>query len=369
MPCSFVGIAPEHGNGNSCYTWWMICEIKHSARCLPRLLCLTLLLICSCATAAQRVDGELDRPSREWKTAYERQDYDRAIAVGLDLAERKPADPEPAYNLACAYSQKGDQKLAMQWLKTSADNGFSYLSTLLRDEELDEIRTQDGYPAVVELVRKNSAAALEKFKPRADAAKVITVLPPNLDTEKPAPLIVALHGYGSDADDMATLWREAAAKIGAILIAPQALQPAGRGFSWGVVEQGEFLVLRAIEKAKAGNNIDAKRIVLTGFSQGGGMCYTLAVRHPDLFAGVIPVAGFYEHRVDPIPSQPVPRFPRFVIMVGEDDQPVGINREAAKRLEAIGIPVQLRVYPNLGHRFPPDRQTEMDSALKFVLEP
>lgn len=334
--------------------------------------CFRVLLVFALLTTAapaQRVSGELDRLNKEWKKAYDNHNFEKAIEVGLDLAQRKPGDPQPAYNLACSYAQHGNYEKAVEWLGTAADRGFFYVSTVLRDEDLDEIRELPGFGVAVEKIRKNNAAELEKFKAGADKAKVITIAPPALDKNKPAPLIVALHGYGSDANDISKTWTDAAARIGAVLIAPQALQPAGHGFSWGVVEQGEFLVLRAMEKARAEFNIDPKRIVVTGFSQGGGMCYTLALRHPQLFAGVIPVAGFYEHRVDPIPSAAGAKLPRFFIMVGEKDDAVEINRDAARRLEAIGTPAQLRVYPGLGHRFPPDREKEMDAALRFVLEP
>jgi|CXWL01.1.fsa_nt_gi predicted esterase len=335
----------------------------------PTVLAISLVLFCSFPVTAQRINGELDRLKKEWQKAYENHDFAHAIEIGLDLVQRNPTDPQPAYNLACSYAQNDDYDQSVQWLKSSADRGFSFLSTVLRDEDLDEIRTREGYAAALDLIRKNNAAELEKFKARADKAIIITVLPPNPDRTKPAPLIVALHGYGSDANDMATLWREAAAKIGAVLIAPQAIQPAGKGFSWGVVEQGEFLVLRAIEKARAEHNIDSRRIILTGFSQGGAMCFTLAVRHPDVFAGVIPVAGSYDHRVDPIPSQHGSKLPRFVIMVGDRDEPLENNRDAANRLKNNGAPALLKVYPNLGHTFPPNRQAEMDSALKFILQP
>lgn len=337
--------------------------------CRVFIACLGWVSLLGCGVAfGQRVSGELDRLSKEWKKAYDNQRFEEAIVIGLDLAQRKPGDPQPAYNLACCYAQEAQYEKAVEWLGAAADRGFYYTSTVLRDEDLDEIRDKPGFAAALEKIRKNNAAELEKFKAKADKAKVITVAPPGLDANKAVPLVVALHGYGSDANDIATTWREAAGRIGAVLIAPQALQPAGNGFSWGVVEQGEFLVLRAIEKARTEFNIDPKRIVVTGFSQGGGMSYTMALRHPEMFAGVIPVAGYYEHRVDPIPATAGAKLPRFFIMVGEKDDAVEINQEAAKRLEAIGVPMELRVYPKLGHRFPPEREKEMDAALKFVLE-
>ena len=242
------------------------------------------------------------------------------------------------------------------------------MATVLRDEDLDGIRDHAGFAAAAERIKKNNAAALELFKTEAEHATIVTTLPPNFDKSKPAPLIVALHGYGSNAEDIASAWRAPAAAVGAILIAPQALQKAGGGFSWGVVEQGEFLVMRAIEKTRAEYNVDPKRIVLTGFSQGGGMSFTIGVRHPDMLAGVIPVAGFYDHRVDPIPAQPGVRLPKFVIMNGAKDEEADNNRGAAKRLEAIDVPVLLRIYENVGHAFPPDREHELERALEFVLK-
>jgi len=165
---------------------------------------------------------------------------------------------------------------------------------------------------------------------------------------------------------MVNVWRAVAAELGAVLVAPQAVMPLGSGFDWGVVDHGEYLVLRAIEKARADLDIDPKRIVVTGFSQGGAMTFTLALRHPELFAGAIPVAGQYDHPVTPIPDKPE-NLPRFVIMNGMLDDAVDNNRDATARLEAIGANVQLKLYEGVGHGFPNARDAELKKALAFVL--
>jgi len=328
-----------------------------------------ILMIVPAVEAQKSGTEEFKTLAGAMQKSLEAGDTTKAVEIGQRLVVMQPEAPGPAYNLACAYARAGNKEEAVKWLQTSVERGFSFVATMLRDTDLDSIRDQPGFAAAVELMKKNNAAALEKFKPEAEHAKIITILPPHFDKIKPAPLIVALHGYGADAQDIASVWRAPAAKVGAILIAPQAVQKAGNGFSWGVVEQGEYLILRAVERAKAEHNIDPNRIILTGFSQGGGMCFTVALRHPELLAGVIPVAGFYDHRVDSIPTQPGAKLPRFVIMNGAEDREADNNRDAAKRLQSIGVPVLLRIYENIGHAFPPDREPELEGALEFILKP
>ena len=64
---------------------------------------------------------------------------------------------------------------------------------------------------------------------------------------------------------------------------------AGRGFNWGVIEQAQHLIFRAIDKAKGKYAVDDRRVVITGFSQGGTMSFVVALRFPDRFVGVIPM--------------------------------------------------------------------------------
>jgi predicted esterase len=327
------------------------------------------LLILSADVGAQSEPDEVRQLIVEMQRVLDAGDTARAVEIGRKLVDLQPDASGPAYNLACAYARAGNNEKSVAWLQTSAERGFSYIATMLRDKDLDTIRDYAGFAAAVELIKKNNAGALELFKTEAERAKIVTTLPPHFDKTKRVPLIVALHGYGSDAQDIASAWRGPAASAGAILIAPQALQKAGGGFSWGVVEQGEFLVMRAIEKTQAEYNVDPKRIILTGFSQGGGMCFTIGVRHPEMLAGVISIAGYYDHRVDPFPAQASVKLPKFVIMNGANDESADNNRDAAKRLEAISVPVLFRIYENVGHAFPPNREQELERALQFILNP
>lgn len=342
--------------------------------------CILALVVCAGSSHGLVQDtDESVQVQNEFRQALNSEDWAGAIAAGRKLAQLRPADPVPAYNLACVHARSGEKDQAVAWLRIAADRGFYFTATLLRDEDLDPIHDHPGFYEALALIEKNNAAELEKFKRRHPNPTVITVLPSGLDTARPTPLIVALHGRGATAANMVAAWRKVADEARAILIAPQAVKDMGGGFDWGVVEQGEWLVLDAIAKAKARHRIDDKKIVLTGFSQGGAMTYLIGLRHPELFAGLIPMAGYYEHRIAPIPVKSIAagdaneansarRLPRFYIMYGELDDDVENNREAARRLEAIGTPHVLKIYPGVGHTFPPNSQKELTAAVRFALE-
>ncbi len=70
----------------------------------------------------------------------------------------------------------------------------------------------------------------------------------------------------------------------------------------------------------------------------------------------------------PLPERVAPGFPRFCFLNGERDEAAANNRNAAHRLERLGAATRLRIYPGLGHEFPPEdsRDRELDLALRFA---
>ena len=315
------------------------------------------------------VDQTPERIAARMLDAAEAGRLDEAHEMGLRLLAATPEAPMTLYNLACQFAKHGDKDRAVEWLTRSAERGFRFEAKLLRDEDLDPIREHPNFPKAVELIRANVAKSLEAFKVRADKeAVVLTEAPKTVNSAKPAPLIVALHGYGGTANGMFNAWKNTARDFAAVLIAPQALDPAGEGYSWTVSYEAEYLVLHAIEEARKKYNIDPGRIVVTGFSQGGLTTFNLALTHPTLFKGAIPISGFYDPRVAPVPTKPGTKLPRFAILNGEQDQEAANNRATGKLIEAAGTSVLVNIYPGAGHALPPNRDRDLAAALKFVLE-
>ena len=315
------------------------------------------------------IDATPERIAAQMLDAADAGDLDKAHELGLRLLAATPEAPMTLYDLASKFAKHGDKDRAVEWLTRSAERGFRFEAKMLRDEDLDSIREHPKFTKAVELIRANVAKSLEAFKVRAaNEAVVLTEIPKTVDLSKPAPLIVVLHGYGGAARGMLQAWKNTARDFAAVLIAPQALDKAGEGLSWTVSYEAEYLVLRAIEEARKKHNIDPNRIVLTGFSQGGLTTFNLALTHPTMFKGAIPISGFYDPRVAPVPNKPGTKLPRFAILNGEQDQEADNNRTTAKLIEATGTPVLVNIYPGVGHAFPPNRDRDLAAALKFVLE-
>lgn len=322
-------------------------------------------LFAPCATSADE-PVKVQAVQRAFTEAYRQRDWQRAIGLGLELAQMVPDRPSVQYNLACVFALNGDADEAVHWLGRSAASGFRHLDQLDRDPDLDSIRDQPGYSAVRAAIAENSEHAADELRQSVHAAPPIIVPPDGHDSRKPAPLIVALHGYGDRAENFPRLWEGAAADFGAILVVPRAVRPVGNGFSWGSVDEADTIVQMTLDYVEGRLAVDEKRIVISGFSQGGFMAMAVGVRHPDLFAGVIAMAGGYIPDVD-APPEAGPNAPRYYFMAGDQDRAVKAARHASKDFKAAGYRVKLRVLFDTGHAFPKDRERELGRALRFVL--
>ncbi len=161
----------------------------------------------------------------------------------------------------------------------------------------------------------------------------------------PVPLVLALHPggprtayYGSSF--MRGIVEPALRDWNAIIIAPDA--PTR---SWAT-DESERAVLALIEQVASRYVVDRDRILVTGFSLGGGGTWFFATRHADLFAGAIPMAGpIREISMDGLGSMPVH------IVHSRDDEVVPFEpaAEAAAQLEARGHSVKLTELSGVGH--------------------
>lgn len=331
-----------------------------------RLGLIILVLFTSQLQASRNI--ELNKIKNEWQKAYRAKDWDRAIEVGLKHVKLSTKKARPSYNLSCAYALSGDKDKAVHWLGMSAERGWGFVGTMLRDKDLDSIRDHPDYPLILAKMKANNAHNLEAFKHKTGDAIIRTFIPDRYDATKPAPLIVALHGMGSNADQFSRTWKPMANDFGAILAAPQGMsRMSNGGFHWGTVEEGVYLINRTIDKVSQQYSVDPDRIILTGFSQGASVSFIFAMRHPDRIAGVIPVAGFYDHAVAPVSSMTGAAKPRFYIMNGANDVEADNNRWACKLLNEAGIKAEVKIFPNVGHAFPPNYPAEFKKAIAFVL--
>jgi predicted esterase len=327
-----------------------------------------VVLLGWCGGAVAQVDVPLSsrQLSRDFTAAHSAGDYAKAIEIGRKWTRFNKRDSGAAYNLACAYALHGDKPKAFEWLNKSVDRGWDDASHMRVDTDLDSLRDLPEFAAIIERV-------MELRKPKLDKARTsepIVILPPNHDKTKAATVIVALHGYGSNADSFSSTWKETAAEMNAILVVPRAITSVSEnGYSWDAIDVADAIVSSALEQVKKSHKVAEGRVVLTGFSQGGYMAFNLGRLHPDRFAGVIPVAGMFVPASASPSGSSTKNWPKYFIMIGDADRErtVESNRQATDVLRSAGVSVKLKTYPGLGHQFPPDHTKELVKAVRFVL--
>ena len=128
----------------------------------------------------------------------------------------------------------------------------------------------------------------------------------SIDTNKSSPLVLMIHGYGSNEDDLFSFARLLPENYKIVsLRAPYSL-PYG-GFSWyGInlddssnikinISQAKDSILKIKDfvenELKSKYSFDINNICLIGFSQGTILSYALSLNYPNLFKRIIALSG------------------------------------------------------------------------------
>jgi pimeloyl-ACP methyl ester carboxylesterase len=118
--------------------------------------------------------------------------------------------------------------------------------------------------------------------------EVFLYVPPSYDIAKPAPLLLWGHGAGGTGAREHLLWQAVADKIGMLVLAVTSVD-AEPGYHFSPGERAAWLA--ALRWARRQANVDENAIFAGGWSQGGHQTWDLILRHPDVFAGALPVVG------------------------------------------------------------------------------
>ena len=160
------------------------------------------------------------------------------------------------------------------------------------------------------------------------------------------PLLIFLHGSGEKGTDIEKVKVHGPFKylksnsLDAYVLAPQC--PDNEYWDSEVLYQ---LILK-IQKE---NNIDSNRIYLTGLSMGGWGAWNLAFAHPEMFAALVPIAGFVD-RVPMIENCKIASLP-IRIFHGLVDDVVDVNYSIAiyKKLKPCNSNIELTIFDDANH--------------------
>jgi poly(3-hydroxybutyrate) depolymerase len=194
-------------------------------------------------------------------------------------------------------------------------------------------------PAVTEAGKSTQARIQKKtydFKEAGKAMEYALFVPSTYDKAKKTPLMVALHGLGSNPQQILHYpgLTDLAEKHGYIVVAPMGYNARGwygaRALVKGrpedpkdLAELSEKDVLNVLGIVRAAYTVDPDRIYLMGHSMGGGGAWHLGLKYPDLWAGLAPIApaiGRPASDVAKIKHLPV------ILVQGEKDHLVRVER-------------------------------------------
>jgi pimeloyl-ACP methyl ester carboxylesterase len=135
------------------------------------------------------------------------------------------------------------------------------------------------------------------FTARIDGSvqRYVLVLPEGFDAARPHPLMIVLHGHGSDRwqyvtnpRDECRVARDAAAAHRMVFVSPDYRAKT----SW-MGPKAEADVMQILEELKARYRIG--KTIVCGGSMGGSSALTFAAMHPELVDGVVSMNGTANH--------------------------------------------------------------------------
>src|SRR4051812_18380455 len=199
-----------------------------------------------------------------------------------------------------------------------------------------------GEPAVM------PASGLRSLAAGAERGGLLRI-PRTIAADRPAPVLVLLHGAGGTAANVMPIVADNAEAHGVIVLAPES-----RGATWDVIHKdyGEDVAFldRALGELFRTCPVDPARIAIAGFSDGASYALSLGLINGTLFRDVIAFSPGFA-----LPAQTEDR-PAIFISHGREDPVLPIERcgrRIAVRLRSLGYKVDYREFVG-GHVVPTD---------------
>lgn len=197
----------------------------------------------------------------------------------------------------------------------------------------------------------------------SDGGHYLTFLPEHYSSRKHWPLVLFLHGRDERGDDPQRVKTHGLPKLADegrcypfVLIAPQC--PSGKKWSVDFLES-------VLDDVLGRYRVDPARVVLTGLSMGGNGAWKWAIRHPNRFAGLVPVAAWGDHRkISRLGRLPVWAFH------GARDRVVPLARGKAmvSALKKAGGRVKCTVYKTADHVETWNQAYANDGMIRWMLK-
>lgn len=183
--------------------------------------------------------------------------------------------------------------------------------------------------------------------------------------------IVAIHGYGDRPENFARVF--SGMTLDATIVLPRAPTPQGNGWAWFISQRGAdpstyaAAIGAAAERLASGlkQGVPGSKHndlpIITGFSQGGMLSWTVTATHPEVVRAALPIGGFLPESLTPNAAGTVPIHG----FHGDADTVVSYRADAdgADRMKRLGWPVTFERYEGVPHTISPSMHRDYAAAL------
>lgn len=183
-------------------------------------------------------------------------------------------------------------------------------------------------------------------------------VPKTVKADRPAPLLVTLHGSGRNGLSLVEKWKDLAKKEGFIVAGPDSIDNR----QWQIPLDGPDFLRELVESLKTTHPINARRVYLFGHSAGAGQALYLSLLESEYFAAAAVHAGAVGPDANPFMEQAKRKTP-IAIFVGTNDElfPLSTVRATRDALNSRGFSAQLTEIKDHTHWYY-DRAPEINRA-------
>ena len=192
-------------------------------------------------------------------------------------------------------------------------------------------------------------------------------------------IVVLLHGYGGDGNDIAQVtlnWKRFLPDT--LFVCPNAPEICSvnpSGYQWFDLSQdneeyiinkskkNEIILKKFLNEIKEKFSLPNSKICLSGFSQGCMMSINVGLSSDEKFSGILGFSGKIISKKEL--SKRITHKPEILLIHGENDDivPCVKSLEAKDFLERSKVSVQLEIIKNCGHHIPIEASS---IGLKFI---
>ncbi|MEN8155286.1 MAG: dienelactone hydrolase family protein, partial [Acidobacteriota bacterium] len=268
------------------------------------------------------------------------------------------------------YKRAGEIKTSIDMM-TEANNKGYYFWFMPRDRAYNNFRREEWFKKALALNNELRDKAQKLIKPEYKI-----VLPKEYDVKKKYPLIFIMHGGNQSIEKSQGRWKsDELYKDKIVAFVQSGWTVATNSYRWNLSGFDYFHEGTAIDEVKALYKeilqkypVNTDKIVLVGFSQGASLAMNMTIYNDIKSLGVLAGCPFNDDIDEKHSLNLKKRDIRFFVFTGDKDRRFNKTVKNMEMLKKSGVKVIFKINKNMGHQFSVNIETDINEALKLILE-